>query len=162
MSTRALKEAEGPFNPHVPGIEYGVLDTLVGYGVRRAQLAMYSVFVDALAKWNITPQRFSALVIISLNEGLTLTKLAEVLGIVRSGSVVLVDALVEMGYIDRVEVPGDRRAYGLALTRKGQKDLAKITQAVLDQEARATARLNAARRKQLLEMLDLLAQPPQD
>src|SRR3990167_9179042 len=101
VSTDAL------FNPHVPGIDYGV---------RRAQLALNDLFIQSLAPWNITPPRFSALVIVSRNPGLKLTQLAKVLGIARSGAVMLVDALEDLGYVARLDVPEDRRAFGLALT----------------------------------------------
>ncbi|TAL17816.1 MAG: MarR family transcriptional regulator [Aquabacterium sp.] len=141
------------FNPHVPGIDYGVLDKLVGYGIRRAQIAVNEIFIEALAPWNITPPRFSAMTIISLNRGLKLTQLAKVLGIARSGAVMLVDALEDMGYVERLDQPGDGRAWGLALTRKGQKDLVQITQAVIDQDKVAAQHLSAEEQAWLLKIL---------
>ncbi|MGH6648226.1 MarR family winged helix-turn-helix transcriptional regulator [Aquabacterium sp.] len=159
MTLPAPASPESGFNPHVPGIDYGVLDSLVGYGVRRAQIAVYNGFLPALEAWNITPPRFSALVIISRNKGLKLTELAEVLGIARSGVVALIDTLSQMGYVDRLDVPGDRRAYGLALTSLGKKDLRQIEQAVLKQDQHAAHRLTMAERQQLLTLLDKLASP---
>lgn len=147
------------FNPHVPGIDYGVLDSLVGYGVRRAQLALNDLFIQSLAPWNITPPRFSALVIVSRNPGLKLTQLAKVLGIARSGAVMLVDALEDLGYVERLDVPEDRRAFGLALTAKGQADLVAITQAVVRQDQLAARPLGSAGSEQLLAMLQQLANP---
>lgn len=114
----------GRFDPHVPGIRYGVLDELVGYSVRRAQIAIYEDFIKALAPWSFTPQRFSALTISSLNPRLELTHLADILGIARSGAVTLVDALADMGYVERHPSPGDRRAYSLAMTERGACELA--------------------------------------
>jgi DNA-binding MarR family transcriptional regulator len=157
---RLAPSPDGLFNPHVPGIDYGVLDTLIGYGVRRAQIAIYNDFLPALDAWNITPPRFSAMVIIHHNKGLKLTELAQVLGIARSGVVALADTLTDMGYVERLEVPGDRRAYGLALTALGRKDLRQIEQAVVQQDQNATQRLTAAERQQLLKLLDKLACPP--
>ena len=37
------------FVPHVSGIDYGPLDKLVGYAIRRAQLVIYEDFMQALA-----------------------------------------------------------------------------------------------------------------
>lgn len=99
------------------------------------------------------------MVIIHHNKGLKLTELAQVLGIARSGVVALVDTLSDMGYVERLEVPGDRRAYGLALTALGRKDLRRIEQAVLEQDQRAAHRLTAEERQQLLRLLDKLACP---
>lgn len=156
-SIAPLPDAADEFNPHVPGVDYGVLDQLIGYGVRRAQIALYNEFLRSLEAWNITPPRFSALVIIDRNKGLKLTQLAQVLGIARSGAVMLADALTEMGYVERLPVPDDRRAYGLALTALGRKDLRKIEQAVVAQDQRAAQRLTAGEREQLLKLLDKLA-----
>jgi DNA-binding MarR family transcriptional regulator len=156
-SIAPLTDVSDGFDPHVPGIDYGVLDSLVGYGVRRAQIALYNEFLRSLEAWNITPPRFSALVIIDRNKGLKLTQLAQVLGIARSGAVMLADALTEMGYVERQPVQGDRRAYGLALTPLGRKDLRKIERAVVDQDQRVAQRLKASEREQLLKLLDKLA-----
>ena len=65
----------------MPGIDYGVLDSLLGYALRRAQIVIYEDFVRTLSPWNITPQRFSALTVISGNPSLKLTQLAHILGI---------------------------------------------------------------------------------
>jgi DNA-binding MarR family transcriptional regulator len=147
------------FEPHVPGIDYGVLDTLLGYGVRRAQILIYEDFVATLAPWNITPQRFSALTVISRNAQLKLTQLARILGIARSGAVLVVDALSAMGYVDRQPVPGDRRAYGLALTEKGARDLQAITEAVCTHDRRMAARLDASEARELMRLLRQVAGP---
>lgn len=155
-----------PFLVHVPGIQYGVLDTLTGYAVRRTQLRMYEQFIEALAPWHITPPRYSALVIISLNPGLKLTQLAQILGIARSGAVILVDALADLGYVSRDPMPEDRRAFSLQLTERGRTDLERITAAVQAQDARATATLDAHERATLHTLLyklsgaELPAAPP--
>lgn len=146
-------QEEGHFNPKVPGIEYGVLDTLLGYGVRRTQIVMYEDFIASLAPWNITPPRFSSMVIIDSNPRLKLTELANVLGIARSGAVALVDSLEALGYVLRVPSPTDKRALGLELTDKGRADLAEIIQAVQAHDARMAHRLSAEERAQLLSLL---------
>jgi DNA-binding MarR family transcriptional regulator len=151
-----------PFNPKVPGIDYGVLDSLIGYTVRRAQIVMYEHFIASLAPWNITPPRFSALVIISRNPRLKLTALANVLGIARSGAVALIDSLESMGYVRRVPSPTDRRALGLVLTPKGELDLVAIIQAVQAHDQHMGQTLTASEQQQLMALLARIAgfQPP--
>lgn len=148
------------FVARVPGIHYGVLDSLMGYAVRRAQIRMYETFIAALEPWHITPPRFSALVIVSLNPGLKLTQLAKIMGIARSGAVILVDALEEMGYVLRMPVPEDRRAFSLQLTDKGRADLAEITQAVEAQDGQATAGLSLGEQHTLHALLHKLCEAP--
>lgn len=151
-STRTMSDSE-LFVAHVPGIQYGVLDSLVGYAVRRAQIRMYETFIMAMEPWGITPPRFSAMVIVSLNPGLKLTQLAKIMGIARSGAVILVDALEELGYMQRLPAPEDRRAFSLALTEKGKADLVKITAAVQAQDKTVTQMLDSKEQADLHRLL---------
>ncbi len=148
------------FVPRVPGVQYGVLDELTGYAVRRAQIRTYEFFIAALEPWGITPPRFSAMTIVSLNPGLKLTELARIMGIARSGVVALVDVLEEMGYMVRLPVPGDLRAFALALTEKGQRDLVEITKAVQASDQRAAKMLSPEEQAQLREMLLRISDAP--
>ncbi|EHK66615.1 MarR family winged helix-turn-helix transcriptional regulator [Achromobacter arsenitoxydans] len=144
------------FDPHVPGIQYGALDDLVGYAIRRAQILIYEDFLSALAPWDITPQRYSALTLIAANASLKLTDLARILGIARSGAVQLVNQLQDLGYVERQEAERDRRAYALAMTPDGRAALAAITAAVQDHDARISAKLGAADRRKLIALLGKL------
>jgi DNA-binding MarR family transcriptional regulator len=148
-----------PFDPQVPGIDYGVLDDLVGYALRRAQLLIYEDFQQALAPWQITPPRFSALVLIARNPGLKQTDLAQMLGIARSGVVMLADDLQALGYVRRADSPSDRRAYRLELTERGRKSLKEIEAAVLAHDARVSSRLSASEKATLLRLLGKLGAP---
>ncbi len=141
------------FNPKVPGIDYGVLDSLLGYAVRRTQITVYEDFIASLAPWNITPPRFSSLVLIDRNPRLKLIELARVLGIARSGAVALIDSLEEMGYVLRVPSPTDKRALGLELTAKGREHLAAISAAVRASDARMAANLTPQEQAQLMVLL---------
>ena len=151
---------EGQFNPRVPGIDYGVLDELMGYSVRRAQIVMYEDFIASLASWQVTPPRFSALVIIARNPGLKLTELARILGIARSGAVALIDSLADMAYVERRPSPTDRRALGLFLTSQGRVDLPHIIDAVKAHDQRATQPLSPQEFAQLQELLARLMSAP--
>lgn len=147
-----------PFVAKVPGIDYGILDSLLGYAVRRAQIRLYEDFIPSLAPWGITPPRFSAMVIVSRNPGLKLTQLARIMGIARSGSVSLVDALEALGYIQRLPMPGDRRAFGLALTAKGEADLVAISAAVQAHDDRMAQALTPEERSVLRGLLTRLSE----
>lgn len=141
------------FVAHVPGIQYGVLDSLMGYAIRRAQIKTYESFIAALEPWGITPPRFSAMVIVSLNPALKLTQLARIMGIARSGAVILVDALEELGYMERQPAPEDRRAFSLTLTAKGKADLEKITAVVREQDQAVVSGLSEGERADLHRLL---------
>lgn len=144
------------FDPHVPGVDYGVLDELVGYAIRRAQILIYEDFLAALAPWDITPQRYSALTLIAANPDLKLTELARILGIARSGAVQLADQLQDLGYVRRHEAAKDRRAYALRLTESGRRAYADITRAVREHDARVSAGLDDGERALLVSLLGRL------
>ncbi|MGN5478882.1 MarR family winged helix-turn-helix transcriptional regulator [Cupriavidus basilensis] len=153
------KAADSGFDPHVPDIDYGVLDSLIGHAIRRAQIRIYEDFVASLAQWQITPPRFSALVIISRNPKLKLTDLAHILGIARSGAVLLVDALQEMNLVERRPAPGDRRAYSLVLTPTGKRTLEAAKQAVVAHDAHVASALSEQEQATLKSLLARLAPP---
>lgn len=157
--TEANDGAPG-FDPHLPEIEYGVLDGLTGYAIRRAQIRIYEDFVRSLASWNITPPRFSALTIIANNPDLKLTELARILGIARSGAVLLIDALEDMKLVARRPSRSDRRAHSLALTATGRKTLEAVTQAVCEHDARIASDLSEQERATLRDLLGRLGPPP--
>ncbi|AOY98796.1 MarR family transcriptional regulator [Cupriavidus sp. USMAHM13] len=154
----ALQDAG--FDPHLPDVDYGVLDSLVGYAIRRAQIRIYEDFVTSLAPWQITPPRFSALIIIARNPHLKLTDLARILGIARSGAVLLVDALEAMQLVERRPAPADRRAYSLALTHGGRKTLEAVTEAVRAHDARIAQALSPEEQATLKSLLSRLGMPP--
>jgi DNA-binding MarR family transcriptional regulator len=120
---------EGPMLP-VPGLDYGVLDSLLGYALRRAQNALYLDFYRATAEWDISPPRFAALVLIARNPGLRQGLLGEAMGLHRSGALRLTDWLTAQGYAERRDAPDDARAWGLYLTPAGKKLLVKLEAAV--------------------------------
>src|SRR5205814_7333226 len=70
----------------VDGIDYVDLEQHLGYALRRAQVAAFDAFHRATAGASITPPRFTALVILKANPGITQSTLGEVLGTARSGA----------------------------------------------------------------------------
>jgi len=107
-----------------------------------------------------SPPRFSAMTVIAHNPNLKLTELAKILGVARSGAVLLVDTLEDMGMVERQPAPKDKRAFRLVLTAKGATTLDDITRAVTKHDARVTAHLSTGERQTLLALLNKLASGP--
>lgn len=146
------------YNARIEGINYDILDDLVGYAVRRAQLSIYEDFAVSLAEEDITPQRFSSLVIISSNPGISQTRLAEVMGIARSGVVSIIDRFEKIGFVVR-QASDDRRSYNLHLTKLGEKQLQRYKKAVKQHDDRIAQALTDAQKKQLRTLLNKLCAP---
>jgi DNA-binding MarR family transcriptional regulator len=130
---------------------------IVGYRLRRAQLAVFKRFLAQFAEFDLRPAEYSVLVLIDDNPGRSQSEIAEVLGIKRANFVALVNGLEARGLTARRFSPGDRRANALHLTAAGRAflDKARATQDAF--EAACTSRLGGpVARDRLLELLDRL------
>jgi len=78
-------------------IDLGPLPELIGYVLRRAQLAVFQDFFGAFAPFDVRPAQFSVLTIIERNPGLTQSQVAEALGIKRTNFVGMLDELEKRG-----------------------------------------------------------------
>jgi len=141
----------------VPGLDYGVLDELLGYSLRRAQVAMFLAFHAATRGQEITPPRFTALVVIGANPGINQSVLGRVLGIARSGAMALANWFEARGWVERRRRPDDGRAWGLHLTRRGEALVARMRRAVLAEDRRRSTVLSPRERRELLRLLGKLA-----
>jgi DNA-binding MarR family transcriptional regulator len=142
---------------HVAGLDYGVLDELLGYSLRRAQVAMFMAFHEATRGLAITPPRFTALVVIGANPGLSQTVLGNVLGIARSGAMLLADRFEAQGLVERRHRADDARAWGLVLTRRGEALVERMKRRVLAHDRKRSAVLSAKEKRELLRLLAKLA-----
>lgn len=140
----------------VPGVAYGVLERLLGYELRRAQVAMFGAFERATRGLKITPPRFSALVLVGENPGLSQSRLGQVLGIARSGAMMLTDWMEERGYAERRAQPGDARSWGLYLTRTGEQFVARMAAKVLAEDLARSSVLTEGERADMLRLLGKL------
>jgi DNA-binding MarR family transcriptional regulator len=142
----------------VPGLDYDVLDELLGYSLRRAQVRMFVAFDEATRGMHITPPRFTALVVIGANPGISQSALGGVLGIARSGATLLTDWFELRGLVERRRRPNDGRAWGLHLTRKGEQLAGKAKRRVVELDSSSASSLSKSERRQLLQLLEKLAQ----
>lgn len=140
----------------VAGVDYDVLDELLGYSLRRAQVALFHAFYQATRGMDVTPPRFTALVIIGANPGLSQSVLGRVLGIARSGAMLLTDWFEERGLVERKHRPHDGRAWGLHLTRRGEQLVARMKAHVLRHDRDKARALSASERRELLRLLEKL------
>jgi DNA-binding MarR family transcriptional regulator len=141
----------------VPELDYGVLDVLLGYSLRRAQVAMFLAFHAATRGADITPPRFTALVIVGANPGIGQSALGQVLGIARSGAMMLTDWMEARGLAERRRRPGDGRSWGVHLTPRGEKTLAAMRRRVAAEDRKRAQVLSTRERRELLRLLEKLA-----
>lgn len=139
-------------------VDLGPLPGLIGYALRRAQLAVFQDFHRHFADAEIRPAQFSVLVVLKQNPGLRATHVASALGIKRTNFVPLFDGLQARGLVERRPVKGDRRVSALFLTGAGTETLARLEALVAVHEAKFAARLGAEGRYQLMGLLHRLTE----
>ena len=132
----------------------GVLPTLLGYRLRRAQQAVFRDFASGVAE--ISPGRAGMLLLIDANPGVTQSRLAQAVGLDRSTMVGVIDALESRRLVERRR-GDDRRTNGLWLTAPGRAFVARMKRRIEMHERRVAAHLSAAERAQLLALLEKLS-----
>src|SRR3954452_22632124 len=141
-------------------IDLGPLPELIGYVLRRAQLAVFQDFFAAFAPFDIRPAQFSVLTIIERNPGLTQSQVAEALGIKRTNFVGMLDELETRGLAERRQTARDKRSYALYLTAEGAALMRKLRPVLKAHESRMVAKLGEEGRDALIALLREIAEPP--
>lgn len=130
---------------------------IVGYRLRRAQLAVFQAFIATFAQFELRPAEYSVLELIAENPGRKQTEIAEVLGIKRANFVTLVNRLEKRGLTERRMAAGDRRANALHLTPTGMAFFAEVRKAQDVFEAHCIEKLGGVEeRNRLFVLLDRL------
>lgn len=130
----------------------------LGYALRRAQVRAYELFYGMLSEMGLSPARLTALSLIAMTPGINQAALAQRLGITGPSVLRMVDQLEDAGLIAREASAGDRRSYALALTAAGREKLEALRQHIPAYEAELAARLSADERRQLMALLDRVAE----
>ena len=139
-------------------VKLGRLDGVVGYLLRRAQMAVFEDFGRRFAALDLTPAQFSTLVSIRENPGRRQSDIAAALGVQRPNFVALMDELERRGLAERLRSGADRRANALKLTPAGLALLDRALAAQAEQEAAIRAALGGeAERSRLVETLARLS-----
>ena len=134
-------------------IEARYLSGVVGFWLRQASNAMSADFARHMEGTGMRPVLVAILSVIDENPGLNQGQLGRALGVQRANMVSLVGTLAERGLVDRRDAPGDRRAFALHLTRKGEKMLAECRGRIAAHEEHMLEPLSIRERAQLLDLL---------
>ncbi len=137
----------------VEQVDTSYLESLVGYNARRATLVIMDAFFRQMADYSLRPADFSVLSLITHNPGVTSRQLCTTLSIQPPNLVGMINQLEKRELITRRPHPSDGRAMGLHLTAAGHKLMKRAELTASELENAATARLSAAERKQLMQLL---------
>lgn len=146
----ADREGEGE---DANGIDFGVLPGLIGYQVRKTQIALFADFARATAGFDLSPGQFGLLVLIERNPGITAVKLAGAIGMDKSSLTPVLNKLEKRGLVTRTRSRADKRSFHIALSDDGRSLLGDMTRAVRAHEDRLARALGAGRAETLLGLL---------
>ena len=103
------------------GVDLGPLPGLVGYALRRAQVAVFQDFYASFASVALRPAEFSVLLVIHRNPGLRQRQIGDALSIKPPNFAVLLGRLVARGLAERRASLTSRRSVALHLTPGGRR-----------------------------------------
>ena len=98
-----------------------LIDSLVGYNLRRAAARQRDRFRAVFSPYDIRPVQLTALTVILHNDRLGQSALGKALDMKRANVVKLLDELQNRGLIERKLSAQDRRAFEVHLTPRGKK-----------------------------------------
>jgi DNA-binding MarR family transcriptional regulator len=157
MAARKAKaNVTAPDEPAAP-LDMSALTSIVGYPLRRAQLAVFDDFGRRFAALDLSPAQFSALVTIGANPGRKQSEIAGALGIQRPNFVAMMDELERRGLAERLRTPADRRSRALALTEAGAALAARAQRVQAEQEKQIDRLIGREGRELLVATLNRLA-----
>ncbi len=138
-------------------LDLGILPELLGYQLRRAQVAVFQHFARTLSDRSITPGQVGLLVLISRNPGISQTALAGAVGVERSTLGEAINRLIKRRLLVRRPAPKDRRSYALRLSASGGRFLNDLIPNLFAHEDDVAKHLSPQQRKTLILLLRRLA-----
>ena len=142
-----------PDLPEPPAIELGLLNRLLAFHVRKAQLALQRRGLRSVSRLNVGPAEFGTLVLCEQNPGMAQFQIAAALDIDKASVVSVVDRLEEMGWLLRRRSNHDRRRYGLCLTAEGLRQVQTLRTQAEEAESFAHELFSGEEMSQLLGLL---------
>lgn len=133
-------------------VELGDLDSYIGFHLRVAQDASFRAFARLNGQHGVKPGRFTALMVIGRNPGISQAALGQAIARDKSSITPLIQDLQRLGLIERRSSVGDRRRLELCLTVAGETYLKRLRRFA----RRHDAKLDAIVGEKKGELLDLL------
>ena len=141
------------------GVDLDCLPTLLGFNIRRAQIALWRDFNRNVAEGYVRPGVFSALLLARANPGIAQIEIANQLGIDKASVVALVDRMEDAGWVTRKRSTEDRRRQGIFLTPSGVKACRSLKKEMIDHEQKFVARYTDQELRALIALLRRLHDP---
>ena len=125
----------------------------VGYAASRAAIAMRKVFARHFGPLDLKVVEFSILMLVAANADVNQKQIGQTLAISAPNLAVMLDRMVERGWVERVRGTRDQRAMHIHLTTAGRAFVQRAEKIAAAMEAPALRMLSVAERALLIELL---------
>ena len=139
-----------------------MLKDSIGYRANLAVTTLKSRFSKLLSPYGIATEQFATLKIISEDNEVTQTRIAELLAKNKTTVGRSIDALVQKGLIDRQDIKNDRRANLITLTAKGENVLKLAIPIAQKFNETVKSKLDQKEIETFFKVLDLIIELSQD
>lgn len=143
-----------PVPPDRDALSLGLLMEFIGFRTGRVNFHLARRFAAFQADLQLKPGSFTALAMISANEGLSQTALARQTGFDGASVVSLMDDFERRGWAVRSRSTKDRRRHSLYVTPAGEDALDKLYEMAKQVDQPVTDSLSRAELDQLCHLLD--------
>lgn len=141
------------------GIDLDCLPTLLGFNIRRAQIALWRDFNRTVAEGDVRPGVFSALLLAHANPGIAQIEIGNQLGIDKASVVTLIDRMEDAGWVVRRRSTDDRRRQGIFLTPAGTRTCRALRKEMIEHERKFVSRYTDQELRTLIALLRRLHDP---
>ncbi|GJD53643.1 Transcriptional regulator SlyA [Methylobacterium crusticola] len=147
---------------HTAHLGLAHLEGLLGYSLRRTQVAISRSFVQIFSDLGVRQTQLGVLNVIEGNPGLKPSQVGAIIGIKRTNVGPLLDELEGRGLVRRAPAPADRRSHALFLTAAGEGLMAELHRREAAHEERIATYLGPGERDVLLDLLRRVEQGCRD
>ena len=135
------------------GLDLDCLPTLIGFNIRRAQIALWRDFNRSFSDGEVRPGVFSAMLLANANPGIAQIDIANQLGIDKASVVSLIDRMEHAGWVERRRSTEDRRRQGIFLTPEGVKTCRSLKKEMIEHERKFVSRYSEQELRLLISLL---------
>jgi DNA-binding MarR family transcriptional regulator len=139
-----------------PAVDFGGLDALLGYQLRRTQGVVHRDYLAAVQGLSLTQKQTGVLWLVECNPGVAQGAIGAALDMDRATTMAVVDRLESRNLVVRKKSVVDARRRELHVTPAGQRLLAKARSRIAAHEAQLKSGLTSRELSTLLALLQKL------
>src|SRR5215471_6537661 len=125
-----------------------------GFMIRRVHQIAVSLFIEETGKLGVTNRQYGILFVLKHRPGIDQISVANLLGLDRSTTGMVLKKLEHDGVVVRSVGAHDRRRHSLQLTRSGEKLLSQLAEPAQKAQARALSAFTPREQALFLQLLD--------